>query len=206
MTGAGRFVCSDPDAGDFEFADVEAVLDGLEAALLQPATPIFDAARQSWQPVGLHPEIRARLGGSAPLPSAVRHRARPPHAAVDDCDRTEACRTHDEDESAGRREAYARMRAGVPVEVRSAPGRARTAFRRRRCALGAAAARGGRLDRGHVRHAAERCRGVSGGVQRAALAAGEFGADAARFLFLPGAAPVIPSAARTCFGPSSNHR
>jgi len=59
MTGPARFVCSDPDAGDFEFADVEAVLDALEAALLQPATPIFDAARQSWQPVGLHPEIRA---------------------------------------------------------------------------------------------------------------------------------------------------
>ena len=57
MSGA-RFVCSDPDAGDFEFADVDAVLDALEAALVQPATPLFDAVRQSWQPVGLHTEIR----------------------------------------------------------------------------------------------------------------------------------------------------
>ena len=32
MSGA-RFVCSDPDAGDFEFADVEAVLDALEVGL-----------------------------------------------------------------------------------------------------------------------------------------------------------------------------
>ena len=59
MTGTTRFVCTDPDAGDFEFADVDAVLDALEAALVQPATPLFDAARQSWQPVGMHPEIRA---------------------------------------------------------------------------------------------------------------------------------------------------
>jgi hypothetical protein len=57
VSGA-RFVCSDPDAGDFEFADVDAVLDALEAALVQPATPLFDAVRQSWQPVGVHPEIR----------------------------------------------------------------------------------------------------------------------------------------------------
>ena len=33
MTGTTRFVCTDPDAGDLEFADVEAVLDALEAAL-----------------------------------------------------------------------------------------------------------------------------------------------------------------------------
>ena len=57
MSGA-RFVCSDPDAGDFEFADVDAVLDALEAALVQPATPLFDSVRQSWQPVGVHPEVR----------------------------------------------------------------------------------------------------------------------------------------------------
>ena len=54
-----RFVCTDPDAGDLEFADAEAVLDALEAALVQPATPLFDSARQSWQPLGLHAEIRA---------------------------------------------------------------------------------------------------------------------------------------------------
>jgi len=49
MTGTVRFVCSDPDAGDFEFADVEAVLDALEAALVQAATPIFDAAAAGTQ-------------------------------------------------------------------------------------------------------------------------------------------------------------
>jgi hypothetical protein len=59
MSVRARFVCSDPDAGDFEFADVDAVLDALEATLVQPATPLFDAARQSWQPTGLHPEVRA---------------------------------------------------------------------------------------------------------------------------------------------------
>ena len=118
MTGAGRFVCSDPDAGDFEFADVEAVLDGLEAALLQPATPIFDAARQSWQPVGLHPEIRAAW--------EARLRYRPTSATGPGLPTLPSMTAiarglpqHDEDESAGRREAYARMRAGIPVEVRS---------------------------------------------------------------------------------------
>jgi hypothetical protein len=54
-----RFVCSDPDAGDLEFADIDAVLDALEAGLVQAATPLFDAVRQSWQPLGLHAEIRA---------------------------------------------------------------------------------------------------------------------------------------------------
>ena len=73
MTGTARFVCTDPDAGDFEFADVDAVLDALEAALVQPATPLFDAARQSWQPVGMHPEIRAAW--------EARLRYRPPAAS-----------------------------------------------------------------------------------------------------------------------------
>lgn len=59
MTAASRFVCSDPDVGDLEFADVEAVLDALEAALIEPATPLFDAVRQTRQAVGLHPEVRA---------------------------------------------------------------------------------------------------------------------------------------------------
>jgi hypothetical protein len=70
MTGTARFVCSDPDAGDFEFTDVDAVLDALEAALLQPATPIFDGARQSWQPVGLHPRSgpRGKRGSATGLP------------------------------------------------------------------------------------------------------------------------------------------
>ena len=73
MTAASRFVCSDPDVGVLEFADVEAVLDALEAALVQPATPLFDAARQSWQPVGMHPEVRAAW--------EARLRYRPPSAS-----------------------------------------------------------------------------------------------------------------------------
>ncbi len=73
MTGTTRFVCTDPDAGDFEFADIDAVLDAIEAALVQPATPLFDAVRQSWQPVGMHPEIRAAW--------EARLRYRPPAAS-----------------------------------------------------------------------------------------------------------------------------
>jgi hypothetical protein len=73
VTGTLRFVCSDPDVGDLEFADLDAVLDALEAALIQPATPLFDSARQSWQPVGLHAEIRAAW--------EARLRYRPPSAA-----------------------------------------------------------------------------------------------------------------------------
>jgi hypothetical protein len=59
MSRAPRFVCTDPDAGDLEFADVDEVLDALEAALVQPGTALFDMARQSRQPLALHPEVRA---------------------------------------------------------------------------------------------------------------------------------------------------
>jgi hypothetical protein len=60
MTAAGRrFICSDPDVGELGFGDVDAVLDALEAALIDPTTPLFDAVRQSRQAVGLHPEVRA---------------------------------------------------------------------------------------------------------------------------------------------------
>jgi hypothetical protein len=115
MTGTARFVCTDPDAGDFEFADVDAVLDALEAALVQPATPLFDAARQSWQPVGMHPEIRAawtaRLHYRPPAASGLGLPALPSI--------TELARSlPDEDvERERRRDAFARMRAGVPVAV-----------------------------------------------------------------------------------------
>ena len=115
---APRFVCTDADAGDFEFADVEAVLDGLEAALVRPTTPIFDAARQNWQPVGMHPEIRAAW--------AERLRYRPPGAAglaLPELPSMTALARRlpdDEDERARRREAYARARAAsVAVEVRT---------------------------------------------------------------------------------------
>ncbi|HET6579648.1 MAG TPA: hypothetical protein VFG66_15105 [Gemmatimonadales bacterium] len=115
-----RFVCTDPDAGDFEFADVEEVLDALEAALVRPTTPVFDAARQSWQPVGMHPEIRAAW--------AERLRFRPPGSAGMGLptlpSMTALARTlpDDEDERERRREAYERMRTGpVAVEVRTIP-------------------------------------------------------------------------------------
>ena len=55
----GRFRFANPPADDIELPDVAAVLDALEAAVVTMETPVFDAARQSWQPVGRHPEIRA---------------------------------------------------------------------------------------------------------------------------------------------------
>ncbi len=115
MTGTARFVCTDPDAGDFEFADVDAVLDAIEAALVQPATPLFDAARQSWQPVGMHPEIRAAW--------EARLRYRPPAASglgLPELPSMTALARSLPDEAAERderREAFARIRAPVPVVV-----------------------------------------------------------------------------------------
>jgi len=117
MTGTMRFVCTDPDAGDFEFADVDAVLDALEAALVQATTPLFDAARQSWQPVGLHPEIRAgweaRLRYHPPASSGLGLPALPSMTALARSLPDEAA---ERDE---RREAFARIRSAVPVEVRT---------------------------------------------------------------------------------------
>ena len=108
MTGALRFVCSDPDAGDFEFADVEAVLDALEAALVQPTTPLFDAARQSWQPLGLHPEIRAAWE------SRLRYRPPSTGLALPTLPSVTALvrsLPDDADEREQRRDAFARVRA-----------------------------------------------------------------------------------------------
>ena len=56
---SGRFRFANPPAGDFELADVDSVLDALEAAVVTMDTPMFDSARQTWQPVGRHPEVRA---------------------------------------------------------------------------------------------------------------------------------------------------
>ena len=115
MTGTARFVCTDPDAGDFQFADVDAVLDAIEAALVQPATPLFDAARQSWQPVGMHPEIRAaweaRLRYRPPAASGLGLPTLPSMTALARSLPDEAA---ERDE---RREAFARIRAPVSVEV-----------------------------------------------------------------------------------------
>lgn len=111
-----RFVCSDPDAGDFEFADVDSVLDALEAAIVAPGTPLFDAARQSWQPLGMHTEIRAAWA------DRLRYRPPDPHglALPELPSMTALARSlpPDEDERVRRREAFAEVRSGsTPVEV-----------------------------------------------------------------------------------------
>lgn len=104
-----RFQFSDPV---FELPDVESVLDALEAAVVGPETPMFDAARQSWQPVARHPEVRAAW--------EVRERYRPPGSPLelpplsDDAEPLEA----EQDDAARRRSAYALVLRGnrIPVE------------------------------------------------------------------------------------------
>ncbi len=103
-----RFLCSDRQAGDMSFPDVDAILDALEAALVSAETPLFDAARQSWQPVGLHPEVRSaweararyRPPGGSPL--TLPTLPAPLAVEVDDLDR--------------RRAAYARVRGATQFE------------------------------------------------------------------------------------------
>jgi hypothetical protein len=105
-----RFRFSDPAAGDFELPDVEAVLDALEAALVVPGTPMFDAARQSWQPVARHAEVRAAW--------AERAKFRPPGTVLDLPPLPEEAVAGESDESASRRAAYALVLRGnrVPIE------------------------------------------------------------------------------------------
>ena len=97
-------------AGDFELPDVEAVLDALEAALVTPDTPMFDAARQSWQPVARHPEVRAAW--------AERAKFRPPGTGLDLPPLPEEEARGESDEAAKRRAAYALVLRGnrIPVE------------------------------------------------------------------------------------------
>jgi hypothetical protein len=105
-----RFRFSDAAAGDFELPDVEAVLDALEAALVAPDTPMFDAARQSWQPVAGHQEVR--------LAWAERAKFRPPGTGLDLPPLpVEEARVESE-EAATRRAAYALVVRGnrIPVE------------------------------------------------------------------------------------------
>jgi hypothetical protein len=101
---SARFRCSDPLAGDFEFEDVEALLDGLEAALVSPDTPLFDAVRQSWQPVATHAEVRAAWD--------ARLRYRPPNSVGLTLPELPPERAVVEEELARRREAFAVVRAG----------------------------------------------------------------------------------------------
>jgi hypothetical protein len=105
-----RFRFSDPAAGDFELPDVEAVLDALEAALVAPDTPMFDAARQSWQPVERHQEVRAAW--------AERVKFRPPGTGLDLPPLPEEQAHREAGESAKRRAAYALVLRGnrIPVE------------------------------------------------------------------------------------------
>jgi hypothetical protein len=104
-----RFHFSDPV---FELPDVESVLDALEAAVVGPETPMFDAARQSWQPVARHPEVRAAW--------TARARYRPPGSALDLPPLPEETAPLDAevDEAASRRAAYAMVVRGnrIPVE------------------------------------------------------------------------------------------
>ena len=108
--GSHRFRFSDPGAGDFELPDVEAVLDALEAALVGADTPMFDAVRQTWQPVGRHAEVRAAW--------AARARFRPPGPGLELPPLPEEAARDESDETAMRRAAYALVVRGnrIPLE------------------------------------------------------------------------------------------
>jgi hypothetical protein len=109
MSRAARFVCTDPDAGDLQFADADEVLDALEAALVQPGTPLFDLVRQSRQPLGLHPEIRAAWEDRLRYQPATPGLGLPPLPSM-----TALVRSLPNDDELGRRrEAFARVRAGT---------------------------------------------------------------------------------------------
>ncbi|HEY8257050.1 MAG TPA: hypothetical protein VIG08_05285 [Gemmatimonadales bacterium] len=101
---ADRFLCSDPEIGDLHFADVESILDALEAALVSADTPLYDAARLSWQPVGLHPEVRVAW--------EARERFRPPDASRLVMPALPAPSLVEDDDLVLRRAAFARVRTG----------------------------------------------------------------------------------------------
>jgi hypothetical protein len=109
----GRFRFTDPAAGDFELPDVESVLDALEAALVTPDTPMLDAARQTWQPVARHPEIRAAW--------LERARFRPPGSGLDLPPLPEEDEPGDPGEAARRRAAYAMVLKGNRIPAEDAP-------------------------------------------------------------------------------------
>ncbi len=109
-----RYRCSDPLAGDFEFDDAESVLDALQSALVAPDTPMLDTVRQTWQPVGQHPEIvaawaaRTRYGRSETSGLTLPELPSQP------------AETKPDDELNQRRLAFARLRAGLPALPRAA--------------------------------------------------------------------------------------
>jgi hypothetical protein len=102
-----RFHFSDPA---FELPDVASVLDALEAAVVGPETPMFDAARQSWQSVAQHPEVRAAWG--------ERARYRPPGSTLELPPLPEEAAPVEADDAARRRAAYAMVLRGnrIPAE------------------------------------------------------------------------------------------
>ena len=103
---SGRFRFANPPAGDFELPDVAAVLDALEAAVVTMETPVFDAARQSWQPVGRHPEVRAAWAERARyLPPGAGRAALPPEPA------------DEPDEAALRQQAWEMVKRGNRVPL-----------------------------------------------------------------------------------------
>jgi len=103
---SGRFRFANPPAGDFELPDVAAVLEALEAAVVTMETPVFDAARQSWQPVGRHPEVRAAWAERARyLPPGAGRAALPPEP------------TDEPDEPALRRQAWEMVKQGNRVPL-----------------------------------------------------------------------------------------
>jgi hypothetical protein len=115
-----RFRCSDPEAGDFTFDDIKDILDALEAALISADMPLFDSARQSWQRVGFHPEVRSAW--------EARERYRPPGGSILALPTLPAVTTDDE-ELARRRAAFARVRSGsTPLRVEAEPVRKRKLF------------------------------------------------------------------------------
>jgi hypothetical protein len=98
-----RFRCPNPPLEDIELADVDAILDALEAALVTAETPLFDGARQTWQPVGGHPEVRAAW--------AERARYRPPGGSGLDLPALPPPEQPFDEELALRRAAFAQVRA-----------------------------------------------------------------------------------------------
>ena len=107
-----RFHFSEPV---FELPDVDSVLDALEATVIGPETPMFDAARQSWQPVARHPEVRAAW--------TERARYRPPGSPLDLPPLPDGAPAGEEDEAARRRAAYAMVVRGnrIPLEEPAPP-------------------------------------------------------------------------------------
>jgi hypothetical protein len=101
-----RFHFSDPV---FDLPDVESVLDALEAAVVAPETPMFDSARQSWQPVARHPEVRAAW--------AVRARYRPPGSPLDLPPLPDEADPLEADDAARRRAAYAIVVRGNRIPI-----------------------------------------------------------------------------------------